>query len=151
MTLTRPPSGRAQGARNEENHPSHRDTHKREHCSKQNYRSNISRSWENLHQNHQGTVLEKPSRTHQPNKQKQHTSNPEVAHHEKNEHGAVQRETLTRTTANGYGKPHQNIRQPSDAPQPRALHLDFPATFLHTRKNTASKSTANRATMARTR
>ncbi|MQL84405.1 hypothetical protein Taro_016905 [Colocasia esculenta] len=37
-------------------------------------RSNASRSWENLHQNHQGTVLGKPARTHQPNQQ--HTSDP---------------------------------------------------------------------------
>ncbi|MQM02703.1 hypothetical protein Taro_035474, partial [Colocasia esculenta] len=42
-----------------------------------NCKSNASRSWENLHQNHQGTVLGKPARTHQPNQQ--HTSDPEVA------------------------------------------------------------------------
>ncbi|MQM06170.1 hypothetical protein Taro_038991, partial [Colocasia esculenta] len=39
--------------------------------------------------------------------------------HDRNEHGVVLRETLTRTTTNGSGKPHQNTGQPSDAPQPR--------------------------------
>ncbi|MQL68323.1 hypothetical protein Taro_000655 [Colocasia esculenta] len=51
--------------------------HQREHCSKQNCRSNAIWSWENLHQNHRGTVLRKLARTHQPNQQ--HTSNSEVA------------------------------------------------------------------------
>ncbi|MQL89484.1 hypothetical protein Taro_022054, partial [Colocasia esculenta] len=38
---------------------------------------------------------------------------------DRNEHGAVLRETLTRIITNGSGKPHQNTGQPSDAPQPR--------------------------------
>ncbi|MQL72994.1 hypothetical protein Taro_005350 [Colocasia esculenta] len=42
-----------------------------------NCRSNTSRSWETLHQNHHGTVLGKPTRTHQP--KQQHTSDLEVA------------------------------------------------------------------------
>ncbi|MQL74802.1 hypothetical protein Taro_007155 [Colocasia esculenta] len=36
-----------------------------------------------------------------------------------NEHRAFLRETLTRTTTNSSGKPHQNTGQPSDAPHPR--------------------------------
>ncbi|MQL69696.1 hypothetical protein Taro_002004 [Colocasia esculenta] len=51
--------------------------HQREYYSKQNCRSNASRSWENLYQNHQGTALGKLARTHQPNQQ--HTSDYEVA------------------------------------------------------------------------
>ncbi|MQL80617.1 hypothetical protein Taro_013055 [Colocasia esculenta] len=56
--------------------PSNTD-HQREHCSKQNCRSNASQFWENLHQNHQGTVLGRPARTHQPNQQ--HTLDHEAA------------------------------------------------------------------------
>ncbi|MQL95455.1 hypothetical protein Taro_028125 [Colocasia esculenta] len=41
------------------------------------------------------------------------------AQHNRNERGAILRETLTRTITNGSGKPHQNTGQPSDAPQAR--------------------------------
>ncbi|MQM10357.1 hypothetical protein Taro_043250 [Colocasia esculenta] len=37
----------------------------------------------------------------------------------RNERGTFLRATLTRTTSNSSGSPHQNIRQPSDAPQPK--------------------------------
>ncbi|MQL96750.1 hypothetical protein Taro_029430 [Colocasia esculenta] len=61
--------------------------------------------WENL-----------PERTSQnnniPHTLRQHNNN-------RNEHGTVLGETLTKTTTNGSGKPHQNTGQPSDAPQPR--------------------------------
>ncbi|MQL73514.1 hypothetical protein Taro_005851 [Colocasia esculenta] len=53
---------------------------------------------------------------------KRHTSNHRgntTYGNNRNEHGTALGETLTRTTTNGYGKPHQNIGQPSDAPQPR--------------------------------
>ncbi|MQL84198.1 hypothetical protein Taro_016703 [Colocasia esculenta] len=64
-------------------------------------------SWENL-------TRMQPNRTTNFKPQGQHN-----AQHDRNEHGAVLRETLTRTTTNGFGKPHQNTGQPSDAPQPR--------------------------------
>ncbi|MQM20966.1 hypothetical protein Taro_053996 [Colocasia esculenta] len=64
-------------------------------------------SWENL-------TRTQPNRTTHFKPQGQHN-----VQHDRNEHGAVLRETLTRTTTNGFGKPHQNTKQPSDAPQPR--------------------------------
>ncbi|MQL83291.1 hypothetical protein Taro_015776 [Colocasia esculenta] len=67
-----------------------------------------------------GTVLGKPSRTHPPNQQKQHTSSLEVApqQQKKRARNSPERNPY-RDNSNGSGKPHQNTGQPSDAPQPR--------------------------------
>ncbi|MQL90478.1 hypothetical protein Taro_023068, partial [Colocasia esculenta] len=93
--------------------------HQREHCSKQNCRSNTSQSWENLHQNHQGTALGTPSRTHQPNQQKQHTSDSEVAQQQQKRARNGPERNPHQDNSKQFWETSPKHRATSDAPQPR--------------------------------